>query len=243
MRRWNFLNRHGPAGRPFFWPIWWQPSNRHDARPPGASKPHDATALTGWSHVSGCWHERLVAGKHGTQQVWSFPCSTPYFSGEERDKGDFFCLSHLNPTSCFVTLIHHQFVPSPAVWAAGESRAVWRHDDERGHAIQRSIKPYGPDGWTDGNEPNGYGAHAYGTWSGMCKGWDSLNTKGKKNKLKISVQTKVFFFFPSSINFICLMYIHYCMLGLQHIPEKLVWVLFRTQIKGFSPQSWQQNKA
>lgn len=39
----------------------------------------------------------------------------------------------------------HQFVPSAtvcaagtsratAVWPAGESRAVWRHDDERGHA-------------------------------------------------------------------------------------------------------------
>ena len=71
-----------------------------------------------------------------------------------------------------VTLFH-QFIPSAtvwaagtsgaaAVWAAGESRAVWGHDDERGHAGQRRRRTHGPDGRTDGYEPNGDGTHAYG---------------------------------------------------------------------------------
>lgn len=63
------LLRNGSAGRPFFWPLRWQFSQRHDARPHGTSKSHDATAPTGRPHVPGHRYERLGTGRNGTQQV------------------------------------------------------------------------------------------------------------------------------------------------------------------------------
>lgn len=64
-----FLHRDGSAGRPLFWSLRWQPSQCYDAQPHGTSKPNDATAPTGRSHVPERRYERLVAGRHGAQQV------------------------------------------------------------------------------------------------------------------------------------------------------------------------------